>query len=296
MDNMSFGGVTKLPQGGVAFTHHRRISDNAWGNTLYVTDSKYNITGKYPVCASPMAPKVINNVLMVGSSAMEQGAKHKFHLYNTSDFSLIKEFLFEDMVDAWQITEYENYAYFGVTVTPQLSDKKYSYIVQLDCNSSNITEFYDENDFFDESTFGIYRQGPLLYVLNGRKKDMAVVNLNTQKVESITKTSLYPEIANKNAWNFFHPKFINGSLYGVLGGFFEQNGNGYYYAYVVKLNGATFALENIKPLQMPINSGDTGASNQFYAGRFLVQRIENHVLFIDVESGEIVEQVVLDVY
>ena len=40
VDDMSFGGVAKLPSGGVAFTYSRRASNDGWGSLLYVTKFK----------------------------------------------------------------------------------------------------------------------------------------------------------------------------------------------------------------------------------------------------------------
>jgi YVTN family beta-propeller protein len=293
MENMSIGGVTKLPQGGIAFTHERRVSDNAWGNTLYVTDDKYNIVGKYPVCLSPMAPKVVNNVLMVGSSGFEDGGKMKFQLYSTDNFTLLKEFLFEDMVDACQILEYGQYAYFDVRVDEPYRERTYSYIVQLDMNTLNAKEISEKSAFFKNAAFGIWRQDALLYVLNAGEKDVCVIDLNTGKIQQTVATGKYPEIANKNAWNFFHPRIISGSLYGLLCG---HDNEGYYFGHIVKLNAATFALESVKKINTPIESGDTGPADQFYAGQYLVQRVENYVLFLDLERGEVAHTVVLDVY
>ncbi|GHT52463.1 hypothetical protein AGMMS49982_12770 [Bacteroidia bacterium] len=292
MNDMVFGGVAKLPTGGIAFTHHRRASSNTWGSTLYVTDAQYNIVNKYAICPSPMAPKVINNVLMVGSTAYEEGGTMKFQLYNTNGFGLIKEFLFEDMVDAWIIAEYENYAYFGVSVDDNPSkERRYSYVVQLDLNNGNKTEYSLKNDFFKESTYSICRQDSILYVFNRTKKDICTINLNNQSISNVVPISKYPEIAATNAWNVAHPKAMREHLYSFLGGFDEQG----FSCYRVKLNASTFVLEDIKEIKMPIVSGDTGAAEQFLAGRFLVSRIENYVLFIDVESGEIVETVTLDI-
>ncbi|GHT38372.1 hypothetical protein AGMMS49965_01530 [Bacteroidia bacterium] len=292
MNDMSFGGVTKLPNGGIAFTHERRTSNNAWGETLYVTDDEYSIVNTYPVCPSPMAPKVVNNVLMVGSSGLEEGGTMKFQLYNISDFSLIKEFLLEDMVDAWRILGHDNYAYFGVPVNRPFPNRQYSYLVELDLNTNNITEFFDENDFFKESAYSLWKQDSILYVFNIGKKDACTLNLNNKTISQPIKISQYPEIKAINALNCFHPKYIDGHLYV----FFGEYGYGMddpYICHWVKLNAKTFALEKINKLTIPF--GLTGPAYQFHAGRFYVIQVEKNVLFIDVESGEIVETVVLDI-
>jgi hypothetical protein len=108
--NMATGGVCQLPKGGIAFTHNCNLNNNKKGNELYVTDANYKMIDKYPICGNPMAPKVINNILMVGSASFAENGKMSFQLYNTNNFSLIQEYFFEDMIDAWKIAEYNTYA------------------------------------------------------------------------------------------------------------------------------------------------------------------------------------------
>lgn len=286
MKNMSIGGVAKLPQGGIAFTHHRRISDNAWGNTLYVTDKGYNIVGKHPVCLSPMAPKVIGNTLLIGSSGIENNSKHKLQLYDTDNFQLKKELQFEDMEDAWEISAYENYAYFDVCVSPPFTNS--SYVVELDLSTLSTTEFSGSGSFFKEAAFSCWRKDSLLYVFSLGAIDLFVINLNSKVVGSPVKINRYPEIAAiVDAWHLIFPRVIGEHLYGFIG---KHEGDGsYYVCHWIKLNINTFALEEIKKISFP--KGDTSGAYQSYVGRFwmvgILDEVEQHVVFIDVERGEI---------
>jgi hypothetical protein len=291
MKNMSIGGVAKLPQGGIAFTHHRRISDNAWGNTLYVTDDSYNIIGTYPICLSPMAPKVIGNTLMVGSSGLEDNLRYKFQLYDTETFQLKKEFLLEDMADAWQISEYGNYAYIGVDVNIPLTHN--SYVAQVDLNTLSMTTLFNNTSFFNSFTYHCARKDNLLYVFSVVGKDLCIIDLSTNTIGNVVKTSQYPEIAAKNADHLIFPRVTGDYLYAFLG---TRVGEGQYLPYRLKFNTSNFALEDIKRLDIP--GGYTNGGYTFFAGRFLVIGVEveageigQYVVFIDVESGEIVNTV-----
>jgi hypothetical protein len=290
MKNMSIGGVAKLPQGGIAFTHHRRISDNAWGNTLYVTDKSYNITGTYPICPSPMAPRVIGSTLLVGSSGFDRNTKYKFQLYDTDNFQLKKELHLEDMKDAWEISAYENFAYFDVDVEPPFTGN--SYVVELDLSTLGTTEFSGSGNFFKEAAFNCWRKDNLLYVVNLIEKDLCVINLNSKTVGNPIKISRYPEIAAiKNVEHLIFPRVIGDYLYGFIGG---REGEGHYYVcHCIKLNVNTFTLEDIKRIDFP--GGFTNGAYQFYVGRFWVVGISDdvnqHVVFVDVERGEIANTV-----
>jgi hypothetical protein len=288
MKNMSIGGVTKLPQGGIAFTHHRRVSDNAWGNTLHVTDDNYNIIGKYPICPSPMAPKVIGNTLLIGSSGSSD-LKYPLQLYDTKAFQLEKELLLEDMVDAWEISEYENYAYFGIYVNVPFTHN--SYVAQIDLNTLELTKFSNNTNFFKTTTYNICRKENLLYVCNLIAKDLCTIDLNTNTIGNVVKTSQYPQIAAITSEHIIFPKVIGDYLYAFLG---TRVGEGEYLPYWLKFNANTFALEDIKRLDIPMGYNNGGYT--FFAGRFLVIGVEVHeegqyVTFIDVESGEIVNTV-----
>jgi hypothetical protein len=235
-----------------------------------------------------MGPKVVNNVLLVGSSAIE-GGKSKLQLYNTHNFELIKEFLLDDMVDAWQIHGYDHYAYFGVYVSMPFRDRESSYIVQLDLNTQDTTEFSLKTDFFEEAALAACRQDSLLYVFNIVKKDISTVNLNNRTIHSI-EMSKYPEIAAEDAENILCPKVIDGHLYGLLGRHDEE---GHYTCNWLKLNAFTFDLEDIKKLELP--EGSTTGDDLFSVGRFFIIKIRKDILFINAENGELIKTVALDV-
>jgi hypothetical protein len=284
MKNMSIGGVAKLPQGGIAFTHHRRISDNAWGETLYVTDKSYNIIGKYPICPSPMAPRVIGSTLLVGSSGLDENIKHKFQVLDAETFQLKKEFHFEDMEDAWEISAYENYAYFDVCVDMPFTSS--SYVVELNLGTLKTTEFYNNTSFFKEAAFNTCRKDSLLYVVNLLQKNLCLINLNSHAIGNVVEVSRYPQVATVDAIHLLAPRVVGEYLYAFLGNWNEE---GNYTCYRLKLNANTFAFEDVKKITLP--EGNTTGAYQSFVGRFWVVGVSDnstgHVVFIDVECGEI---------
>jgi hypothetical protein len=237
-----------------------------------------------------MAPKVIGNTLMVGSSGAEN-LEYRFQLYDTKTFQLKKEFLFEEMVDAWQISEYENYAYLGVYVDNALFTHN-SYVGQIDLSTLNIKEFSNNTSFFTKSSpYNIYRKDNMLYVFNVLTKDLCTIDLSNNSIGNVVKTSQYSEIAAIDAWHLIFPRVIGDYLYGFLG---THNEEGHYVCYWLKFNAQTFDLESIKRLDIP--GGYTNGGYQLYVGRFWVVGVEVHeeaqyVTFVDVESGEIVNTV-----
>jgi hypothetical protein len=285
MKNMSIGGVAKLPQGGIAFTHHRRISDNAWGETLYVTDDCYSIIGTYPVCPSPMGPKVIGNTLMVGSSALNENGKYKFQVLDAATFQLRKEFQLEDSEDAWEISAYENHAYFDVDVGPPFTGN--SYIVQLDLSTLSTTEFSGATNFFKEAAFSCCRKDSLLYVVNLLSKNLCLINLNSKIVGNVVEVSHYPQVAAVNAVHLIAPMVIGDHLYAFLGSY-DEDGN--YICHWLKLNAKTLTLEDIRKNTLP--NGYSNGGYQLFAGRFWVVGVKDspteNVVFIDFEKGEVV--------
>jgi hypothetical protein len=66
---------------------------------------------------------------------------------------------------------------------------------------------------------------------------------------------------------------------------------GYSNLYWIKLNVSNFVLESIKELKMPEKVAGVGPAFQFIAGRFLVTNTGKHAMFIDIESGEVVQTV-----
>jgi hypothetical protein len=280
VSNMITGGVCQLPKGGIAFTYNSN-SNNKRGNELYVTDENYNIVDKYSVCVSPMAPKVINNILLVGSSVFEQNGKMKFQLYNTDNFALIQEHSFEDMIDAWKIAAYNTYAYFGIDISPPYIDRQDGYIVELDLATQKLKEIsFSSNAFFkQDDAYSLCRNGSLLYVFQRTKKNLCIIDLNTNSIDTIVPTGSYPEIVAIDAWNIAHPIVIGNYIYAFL--------SLPPMCYWVKFNASTFNLENIKEIKV---SYGAGPASQFIAGRFLVTSAEKRILFIDVESGEVVNE------
>jgi len=290
VDDMSFGGVAKLPSGGIAFTHHRRASNNAWGNTLYVTDNDCNLLSAYEICYSPMSPKVINNKLLVGSSMVEPGARFKFQIYDTDNFTMQKEYLFHDMLDAWQIIDGGNKAYLGIHHIGY--ETEYSYIVELDLNTLDTTIIGDKTDFFLNAHLTTFRQDTLLYIFNVLEKNVCIYNLCSNSIILTGEVSQHPAIIAMHADRLTHAIYYNGFLYGKLE---LDTSGGWVVSYMVKLNPNTLEYVSHKKLDTP--KGYTSGAHQFYTGRFLVMQFirdsETQIVFFDIETGNIEHEVTL---
>ncbi len=46
VDDMAFGGVAKLNNEGLVFTHNRRVKNNAWGKSMYIVNNQCEIIKK----------------------------------------------------------------------------------------------------------------------------------------------------------------------------------------------------------------------------------------------------------
>ena len=282
VDDMSFGGVAKLPSGGVAFTYSRRASNDGWGSLLYVTDRNCNLVNRYKICYSPMGPKVVNNLLMVGSSEIESGVKFKFQIYNTDNYSLLKEFQFEDMADSYQITAWNNDIYFGVNPTGFFENNNYhpknGYIVQLDLSTFDTTLIMKNDTNLLDAYSTVYRQDSLLYIFKTIQKKIFVYNFSTKSVTHIAKVNEYPEVVKINALRISSPYYKDGYLYG----FFENDGYYNQQTYWAKFNASTLELISLKQVNSP---GDYGYA-EFYAGSYFVMQFYNHyVSFVDIKTG-----------
>jgi hypothetical protein len=293
IDDMSIGGVAKLPSGGVAFTHHRRASNNAWGNTLYVTDKDCNLLNTYEICWSPMAPNVINKSLLIGSTAIEQpGTKFVFQIYDTDNFNLKKEYMFEDMVDAWQITCYNKNAYFGIGPGYASGSSQYGYVIELNLDTFDTTIINAETDFFLNAHPTALRQDSLLYILNILEKNICIYSFQSKSITFTKEVSKIPIIADMQATRVTHPSIYNGYLYCK----FELNTSyGNVISYLVKLNPNTLEYVSHKQLDTPM--GMTVGSFHFYVGHYFVMQFlrekELQIIFYNRETGNIEHNITL---
>ena len=294
--DMSFGGVAKLPSGGIAFTHHRRASNNAWGNTLYVTDKNCNLLNTYTITDSPMTPKVINNLLLIGSSAIDSGVTFNFQIYDTDNFNLKREYQFRDMVDAWQITTWNNdKAYFGIRPTGNYPSHEYSYVVELDLNTLDTTVISKEIDFFSNDevvTTGLaaLRHESLLYIFNVLEKKICIYDLSSRTVKHVAKVREYPQIAALETVRLVRPYFHNNFLYGQLA---YNNSQGTEISYLAKFD--PISLELVEIISLEVHRGYIRGAHQFYMGNYLVRQFERNVTFTNIETGRTEHNVALDV-
>ena len=291
INDMVIGGITKLPNGGIAFTHHRTIGNNSWGHSLYVTDKDCNLLNTYNICYSPMAPKIVNNLLLIGSSAIEQPhISFRFQIYDANNYGLKKEYLFRDMVDAWQITHWNDKAYMGINVFETTEKRDYSYIVELDLNTLDTTIIGDTTEFFLDATLLAERYGSLLYIFSIRGKDICIYDLDSKSVQTIVKVSEYPEILALQANNVVLPRVYNGYLYGYFARQGNVNGE---LGYLVKFDMNT--LKYVSHTELTVIKGVTTGEHLLYIGHFLVRQFlrdsETQIVFEDMETGNIEHEV-----
>lgn len=304
VDNIVFGGAAKLPNGGVAFTHHRS-KGGAWGSKLYVTDRNCTLQGTYDICASPMGPAVINNLLFVGSSGITPpGVNFEFQILDANNFSLKKEFLFRDMVNGWHISHCNDKAYIGINPDSDYPDYEYSYIVELDLNTLDTVIITDTTEFFLNAYFLVEKYGSLLYIFSSRyifstrTQDIYIYDLDTKTIRMVATISKIPLIATMQEGSLSHPRIYNGYLYGL---FTEP----YYYEvgiwkqHLVKFDMNT--LEYISHVSLnELSEGTAAGSEITYQNRFLIRHVggglgERFVLFEDMETGQIEHRVTLGV-
>jgi hypothetical protein len=234
-----------------------------------------------------MSPKVIGDLLFIGSTAIENpGTKYKFQIYDTDNFSRKKEYLFTDMINSWQITSWDNKAYFGVH--PGYADGRpteYGSVIELDLNTLDTVEIGAETDFFLNSYLDAVRQDSLLYIFNSLGKDICIYDFQSETITLTAKASEYPEIAVLQAEKVAHPYYYNGSLYAQYE-YTISNGSGVA-IHLVKFNPNTLEYISQKKLDTPM--GVTYGSLQYYEGHYLIiqfiQDTQMKIIFYDIESG-----------
>jgi hypothetical protein len=287
---MVMGGATKLPNGGIGFTSHRSISKNGWGATLYVTDKDYRITGKYQICDSPMAPKLVGNSLLIGSTAIEKDLSHKLNVYDATTFKLKKEYFFTDMVDGWRITGHQGEAYFGA-IDSRIYDSYHSHFFQINLNTLEIKDFYQDVDILKGvAALQGWIEKDKVYLTNGDEKDMGVLNISTGEYTHIISLINEREISNKNMRFIFNPVKIDNNLYAIMRDYDTDSG---YFAYVVNVDLIDNTLKTVTKLPFPRNTSDISKDTLMCDGLFVI-RVDDKVYFIDLTTATIEHVVKLD--
>jgi hypothetical protein len=289
IDGMVIGGVDKLPSGGIAFTYHRKASNNAWGKKLYVADKKCVLQNIYPIAESPLAPKVVDHLLMVGSSAFEAGGTFKFQLYDTRNFSLTKEYTLRDMVDAWQITAFDNHAYFGIDPNETSEQRENSYIVDLDCATHDTTLISFNTPFFFNAVLSPVRNDSIIYIFNVLNRNIGLYNMHSKSIDATLLTDTIDQIKTFDAVRLTHPYFYDGFLYGK---FAKNDKSGKESCLLAKFDHKTLKLMSLTKIDTP--EGYTDGAHQFYAGNYFIMQFEKKIVIIDITSARLVKTLIIE--
>jgi hypothetical protein len=294
--DMVFGGVAKLPDGGIVFTHHRRASNNAWGNQMYIVNRNCELIEKIDICDSPIAPKVIENRIYVGSSAIEEGVKYKFQVYDATTYSLVKKFQFRYMLDAWRYSKFDNEVYLPIS-PEELYNKprEYSYIIKFDTETSDTTSIRFSESFALSPGLNVSKQDNILYIFGLIEKMVIKYDIEQHRVIAQRDLNEYPIVSELNAWHIAFPKVKGDFLYGFLGG---GSSNGKTMLSWVKISLNDLSLVEYKLVDV-YPGGFAGNEKSYEGNYFVVRSIDNvnntsHLMFIDYTTGEIVEYVKIE--
>jgi len=287
VEDMVFGGVAKLNNDGLVFTHHRRASNNGWGKSMYFVNNQCEIVKIIEICDSPMAPKVIGDKIYVGSSAIETGVNYKFQVYDAKNYTKLKDFEFRDMLDGWQFNAYDSTVYLPVNPDETNSNKEYSYIVKLNTTTLDTTSIRVKADWTYNAAMAMCKDGNDLIILSISKFMATKYDLVTKQVIRTRNLLDYPQIKELNAWNISDPVVDEKYIYAFIRGGNDDTTRKALFCWV-KLDKSDLSLVDFKKLDLY----QGGILSTFYCGRYYViptvMNVEGiqHNMFIDYKTGE----------
>jgi len=288
VEDMVFGGVAKLNNDGLVFTHHRRASNNAWGKSMYFVNNQCEVVKKIEICDSPMTPKVIGDKIYVGSSAIETGVNYKFQVYDAKNYTKLKDFEFKSMMDGWQFNAYDSTVYLPVHPDGINSKYEYSYIVNLNTTTLDTTSIRVKEDWTYDAAMAVCKDGNNLIVFSLVQFIVTKYELTSKQTIKTRQLLEYPQIKELKAWNISDPIVDDKYIYAFIrGGNNDTTGKALYCW--VKLDKTDLSLVDFKKLDL----FPGGVGSVFYCGRYfvipLIMNVEGYQnnMFIDYKTGEV---------
>lgn len=274
--NMVVGGVAKLPDGGFVISSHN-------GASLLLADRNMNVYKKVACCVAPMGPKVVGNRLMIGSSAYESDLTMKFQVFETENFSILKEFRFLSDSDAGDITESDNnMVYLGI-----IPDhfQTYSYLVQLSLNSLDTVELRSTDNLFFHTGHRAYGVDSLAYIASSLNKGIGIYNLNTKETILTKYYTDYPALAVKDKLVRCRYPRVEGDYFYAT---FEESST----VYLTKFDRYTLDLVQLTRLEKPERKSNRLNGYEInYFGRFITLLSDIEIVFTDYRTGKTVAKV-----
>lgn len=296
IEDMSFGGIAKLPNGGIVVTHHRRTSNNNWGEQMYIIDKECNLKEKIDICPSPIAPNVYGNIICVGSSAIEEGLKYKFQIYDANNYKLLKDYEFRAMLSAWEYRMYDNEVY--LPIEPQHSYKteyETSYIVKINSTTGDTTSIRFDKNIAYKDAFDVFKENNILYICSLTQKKIIKYNIENKKILAETTLTDYPQIVDLGEiWNVSNPVVKDKYIYAFLGGGYDTDIQRQLCAWV-KLSAEDLTLLDVKKIDKypGVFLGDAAV----YAGNYYtISALDDNkidLMLIDYTTGEIVKSMAI---
>ena len=277
IENMSIGGVAKLPSGGIVITSRGNTNNQLGSGKMYITDNKYNVIKTVDICSSPMNPRVIDNNIIIGSSS----APADVFIVSLSSYKVRKTLLIDDMVEATRIAYINGNAFFGTA--KHFVD---GYLIKLDLNTLDTNIYTDGRDFFNDG-FSVFPSDNNLYIFGVLNHKLLSFNYNNSNFSNTINFEDYPEYAELKAINLLVPKKKGDYIYGC--GFISKYPKNI--MYFMKFNLLTNSFDFIKKLIIPngyiTNKGMLQLQNKLYV------RSSDKVIIIDYSTGSLIKTVQL---
>ncbi len=275
--NMEIGGVAKLPSGGVAITSRGNTNNHLGSGKMYITDNNYNVIKTVNICSSPMDPKVVDNIIIIGSSSTPSNVV----VVRLSDFKVMKTLIIDDMVEATRIANHNDAVYFGTAKHFENGS-----LVKLDLNTLDTSVYTNRQDFFNDG-FAVFASDTILYIFGILKHQLLSFNYNNYSFTNTINFENYPEYAALKATNLLLPMKKGDYLYGC--GFISQYPNNimYFMKFNLLTNSFEFTKRTIIPSGYITNAGMLLIKNKLYI------KSTDKVITIDYLSGNILNSVQL---
>ncbi|PID94727.1 MAG: hypothetical protein CSA89_00765 [Bacteroidales bacterium] len=296
IEDMHLGGVSKLPNGGVVATLSRNLKTNNWLNQMCIIGKDCDLKQKINVCPSPVSPNVCGNIICVGSSAIEEGLKYKFQIYDADNYQLLKKYQFRRMLSAWKYRMYDDEVYLPIEPEKIYQQEcENSYIVKVNSTTGDTTSIrFGKNIAYDDA-FDVFKKENILYICSLLQKKIIKYDIESKTILAETTITDFPEISALPKFdNVRSPIVKNGYVYAFFGGGYDIDTQKEKLGWV-KLSEEDLSLVDMKVIDK-YRGGFLGDECRYVGNYFMVRAIfqnTTNLMLIDYTTGEIAKYIQL---